>query len=372
MYNPAQWLKYATRVFRALLLVMAFLLAGAGEEPMAHPEEIQLAAVQMQLDLDDYWTHGAFEASIRRQLDRVRETADPEVPVLVVFPEDVGLLLVVQGREKQLAGITSIEEAINRTVRSRLLPVAWTRLIRWKSWVPALLLDRNRVIAETYFTVFSEAARDYGMYIVAGSVVLPPYRISDGTVEWQRGPLEHSVYNTAYMFGPDGRVIGKQDKVELIDLEREAALDLTPGSISDLEVFDTPLGRIGIAICLDAFDDAVAGRLAELGTDILVQPSANPGPWNEWQQEDWLRSSHKRVVGDGLFTYAVNPMLTGPLWDIAFYGQSGIFAQSGAAAGAGYSLLGAEEGFLSVASSDTAEEILLETVRHPALPADGD
>src|SRR5690625_7374393 len=110
MYNPAQWLKYATRVFRALLLVMAFLLAGAGEEPMAHPEEIQLAAVQMQLDLDDYWTHGAFEASIRRQLDRVRETADPEVPVLVVFPEDVGLLLVVQGREKQLAGITSIEE----------------------------------------------------------------------------------------------------------------------------------------------------------------------------------------------------------------------------------------------------------------------
>lgn len=366
MYNPAQWQKRSVRLGAALFLVTAFLLAGAREEMLAHPENIQLAAVQMRLDLDDFWTPEAFEASIRRQFELVGEAADPDVPALVVFPEDVGLLLVLQGMEKQLAGITSIEEAINRAVRTKLLPVAWTRLIRWKSWVPALLLNRNRVIAETYFTVFSEAARDYGMYVVAGSVALPPYRISDGVVEWQRGPLEHNVYNTSYLFGPDGRVIGKQDKVELIELEREAALDLTAGSAANLQVFDTPLGRIGIAICLDAFDDAVVSRLVDQGADILVQPSANPGPWNEWQQEDWLRSSHKRVAADGFFTYAVNPMLTGPLWDIGFYGQSGIFGREAPASGHGYSLLGAERGFLSVAADDESEEILLETVPHPA------
>lgn len=354
----------ALQLLGALLLVSGFASARAEGAPSV----IQLAAVQLHVDLDDYWTHEAFELSIRRHMDRVQETADPDVPTLVVFPEDVGLLLVVQGLGKQLAGITSLEEAINRTVRAKLPGVTWTRLIRRKSWVPALLLNRQRVIAETYFTVFADAARDYGMYVVAGSVALPPYRIRDGVVDWRRGPLEHNVYNTAYLFGPDGLVLGKQDKVELIDLEREEGLDLSAGSVDSLTVVDTELGRIGIAICLDAFSDTVVNRLADLGAQILVQPSANPGPWNEWQQQDWLRSSRKRVAEDGLFAYAVNPMLTGPLWDLEFFGQSGIFSRAADGAELGYSLLEPAGGFLSVAADAEAPEILFSAVPHPAAP----
>ncbi|SRR5690606_40048143 len=353
--------------FTCLALLAGPAGASFAQSATAPAPQVQLVAVQMTLDLEDYWSREAFEAKIRERMDAVAAATDPTLPTLVVFPEDVGLMLVVQGMEERLEGIASIEEAIGTAVRTHMFPLLWTRLVRWQSWVPALFLNKNRLIAETYFGTFSAVARDYGVYLVAGSAVLPPYRIEDGVVRWDRGPTRHRVRNTAYLFGPDGAVIGKQDKVELIELEREAALNLTPGALADLQVFDTPLGRIGIAICLDAFDDAVVERLAAQGAQILVQPSANPGPWNAWQQQDWLRGSHARVALDGRFEYAVNPMLNGPLWDIGFFGQSGIFARDGAGGELGYLDLAPLPGFVRVAASDRSEEVLAAVVPHPDL-----
>ncbi len=348
-----------------VLALMVFGFGNAQQSAGVTQQQIQLVAVQMTLDLDDYWTKEAFEAKIRQQMDEVAASTDPSVPTLVVFPEDVGLLLVVQGMQDRLAGIDSIGTAIETAIKAHTMSLLWTRLIRWKSWVPALFLNKNKQIAEAYFETFSAAARDYGVYLVAGSAVLPPYRIENGVVQWQRGPQRHRVHNTSYLFGPDGLVIGKQDKVELIALETEEALNLSPGSLDDLRVFDTPLGRIGIAICLDAFMPEVVDRLAAQGAQILVQPSANPGPWNTWQQEDWLRSSHEKVAVDGRFAYAVNPMLTGPLWDIEFFGQSSIVQRGAADMGFGYLEMGPMAGFVGVADSDNREELLVVVVPHP-------
>lgn len=337
------------------------------------PALIQLVAVQMSFDLDDYWSRDAFAAKIRRLMQQVAREIQPELPTLVVFPEDVGLMLVVQGMRERLQGVETIEEAIQRAVRAHLIPLAITKWRRKLSWVPAFYLYRHRAIAETYFEVFSQVAKEYGVYLVAGSAVLPPYRVQDGIVLWRQGPVEHRVYNTAYLFGPDGKVVGKQDKVYLIELEQEAALDLTSGDLDALRVFDTPLGRIGIAICLDAFQDDVIERLVAQGADILVQPSANPGPWSLDQQIDWLRSSHQKTFVEKRFAYAVNPMMNGPLWDIAFYGQSSIVARSPASLDSGeeaarlsYMHLVPTGGFLRVASSDQSEEVLVARVPHPA------
>lgn len=353
-------------VLGCFAMVASLFIARSQQAPATvSAPNVQLVAVQMTLDLDDYWTREAFEAKIRQQMDAVAAATDPALPTLVVFPEDVGLLLVVQGMQDRLAGIDSIGTAIETVIKAHTVPLLWTRLIRWKPWVPALFLNKNKLIAEAYFETFSAAARDYGVYLVAGSAVLPPYRMDNGVVQWQRGPQRHRVHNTAYLFGPDGSVIGKQDKVELIALETEEALNLTPGSLNDLQVFDTPLGRIGIAICLDAFIPEAVDRLAAQGAQILVQPSANPGPWNTWQQEDWLRSSYEKVAVDGRFDYAINPMLTGPLWDIEFFGQSSIVARDAANAGLGYAQMGPMAGFVRVASTDDSEELLVAVVPHP-------
>lgn len=348
-----------------LALVTLFMTASAQILPADEPPQVQLVAVQMTLELDDFWSREAFEASVRQRMDDVAAATDPDLPTLVVFPEDVGLLLVLQGMESRLSGIDSIEEAISTAVQSHVVALSWTRLIRWKSWVPALFLNKNRLIADTYFGVFSDVAREYGVYVVGGSVVLPPYRIEAGVVQWERGPSSHEVFNTSYLFGPDGLVVGKQDKIDLIELELDGALNLNSGSIADLQVFDTPVGKIGLAICLDAFSEEITQALVDQGAQILVQPSANPAPWDTWQQDAWLRSSHEMVTANRRFSYAVNPMLNGPLWDIDFYGQSSIVALDAPDSGLGYSDLGPAPGFITVAETHDAEELLVAVVTHP-------
>lgn len=339
-----------------------------------HSDAIQLVAVQMSFNLDDFWSREAFEAKIRGLMEQVAGETEPGLPTLVVFPEDVGLMLIAQGMRDRLGEVESIAEAIERAVKAHLVPLALTKWRRKLSWVPALYLYKQRAIAETYFDVFSTMAREYGVYLVAGSAVLPPYRIEEGVVRWQEGPVEQRVYNTSYLFGPDGSVIGKQEKVHLIELEREAALDLASGALESLQVFDTPLGKVGIAICLDAFEEDVIDRLVAQGAQILVQPSANPGPWSVEQQIDWLRSSHQKSFVEGRFEYAVNPMMNGPLWEIAFFGQSSIVAKNPDAvdeayAGGqrGYVDLSPSPGFIRVATSDRSEEVLVAKVPHPAL-----
>ncbi|MDW8224260.1 MAG: carbon-nitrogen hydrolase family protein, partial [Gemmatales bacterium] len=85
---------------------------------------------------------------------------------------------------------------------------------------------------------FAEAAKRFGMYVVAGLVE------RDG----------HCVYNVAALYGPEGQLVGKYRKVCLPRSEVESGL--TPGN--DYPVFDTPLGRIGLMVCYDGFFPEVA------------------------------------------------------------------------------------------------------------------
>lgn len=344
--------------------------------PLAEATSIQLVAVQMRLDINDFWTRSGFEMKIRRLMEQVAAQTDRHLPALVVFPEDVGLLLVAQGMQRHLTGVRSIDTALKTAIKTYLLPLAVTRSLHRLAWVPALFFHRNQIIAETYFDVFAHLAREYQVYLVAGSVVLPPYSLTDGQVQWRAGPIEHRVYNTSYFFGPDGRVIGRQDKVFLIDLEKEGALHLNGGALESLRAFETPLGRVGIAICFDAFQNEVIDALSRQRAQILVQPSANVGRWNAEQQVDWLRSSYQRTFTEGRFEYAVNPMLNGPLWDIGFFGQSSIVAKepnglpAAGPRGVGYQDLEPAKGFIRVASSDRSEEILVAAVPHPHAQGD--
>lgn len=313
----------------------------------------------MRLDVSDFFTAEAFAAKIDRLMAQVHKRLDPTDHTLVAFPENVGLMLIAQGLQKDLVAVSTVQEAIGRVVRRLLVPTAWLRLRHRLSWVPAIFLYRHRTVASTYFRVFSRAARKYGVWIVAGSVPVPPYAMADGKVLWEAGWLAPRIHNSAFLFAPDGKVVGRQDKVHLIDLEQEEGLDLTPGSLDDIRSFPTPFGRIGIAICLDAFETDVIDALVHSGADILVQPSANPGPWTPEQQTDWLRSSYQQVYQERHFAYALNPMMHGTVWDIPFFGQSSIVAQDASEPRHGYAALGPMPGFCAVAASDCKEEILI-------------
>lgn len=112
--------------------------------------------------------------------------------------------------------------------------------------------------ADATGAVWSNLAAKHGVLILAPS---GPERRGDAYV------------NAARLIGPAGGV-GVQEKLILTPFEREWGM--SPGT--GQRVFDTPLGRIGIAICYDCEFPLLVRALTESGAEIILVPSCTENP----------------------------------------------------------------------------------------------
>lgn len=101
-----------------------------------------------------------------------------------------------------------------------------------------------------------EAAGETGIFVVGGLLE----REGD------------TLYNSAAIVGPD--FFGRYRKTHLWDGEK--LLYETGG---DLPVFETPLGRIGVLVCYDAWFPEAARTLALRGAELLCIPANAPDDW---------------------------------------------------------------------------------------------
>ena len=109
----------------------------------------------------------------------------------------------------------------------------------------------------------SEAARTCGKYLIAGSM---PECDSKGRV-----------YNTSYVFGPDGNQLAKHRKMHLFDIAvkggqyfRESET-LTAGD--QVTIFDTEFGRFGVMICYDIRFPELSRLMALQGAVMIFVPA---------------------------------------------------------------------------------------------------
>ncbi len=288
-----------------------------------------IACVQMKLRPEDYRTEQSFEARIMDIMGRIRDESGDE-QLLVVFPEHIGTFCLLCNASDRVWSKTSFAHASKALLMQNAVAVAHQMIVHRVSPVRALFLVRAKELERIYLTAFTNAARKYGAWIVAGSA----------TLRWGQ---TSRIFNTSPVITPTGLVQFRQHKVNLVDMESQQGLDLEPAPFNYVSAVQSPFGNLGVAVCLDAFHQEIRERLGDLGADILVQPSANNGPWNEWQQADWLRSSFQAVADQKKFKIAINPMLVGSLWDMEFEGQSSIIDQ---------------DGYVARAKTYTEEEIL--------------
>jgi predicted amidohydrolase len=81
---------------------------------------------------------------------------------------------------------------------------------------------------------------------------------------------EVRLYNTAYIISPSGEILGSYRKKNIWHPERP---HLTSSGEDPHEVFDTPVGKIGLLICWDlAFPEAFRELIAK-GAEIIVIPT---------------------------------------------------------------------------------------------------
>ncbi len=206
--------------------------------------------------------------------------------------EGVQLLVFPENNSFQLLGlipdIAAMAEKMNRDNSS----VKAVHLFRFAGQA------MNRMALQ----VFSFLAKAHGMYIMAGSF---PY------------PEAGVVMNRAFLYGPDGVQIGRQDKVHLMPIEHLWGLS----SGCSFHVFPTSLGRLAMPVCMDASYFETFRILDSQGAEIVMVPIANAEPYNFWPA---LRGLWARVQESTV--YGIKSALVGKLFGFTLTGKAGVFA----------------------------------------------
>lgn len=143
----------------------------------------------------------------------------------------------------------------------------------------------------------SKLAAELKIYLIAGSIPELDEKLG-----------EQKIYNTSYVYHPDGRQIAKHRKVHLFDIDiqngqqfRESDT-LSPGD--QMTVFDTDFGRMGLCICFDLRFEELARCMCLQGANCIFVPAAfnmTTGPAH------WELLFRQRAIDNQCFLIGVSP-----------------------------------------------------------------
>lgn len=143
-----------------------------------------------------------------------------------------------------------------------------------------------------------DEAKALGIWLLIGSLAL------------KTGDADGRFANRSFLVSPEGAISARYDKIHMFDVDvskaethRESAA-FRPGGRA--VVTDTPLGRIGQAICYDVRFPELFHRLATAGAEIITVPAAFTPVTGAAHWEVLLRA---RAIETGCFILA--PAQTG-------------------------------------------------------------
>ena len=139
------------------------------------------------------------------------------------------------------------------------------------------LLDKLAVeIPNDHTERLTEKARQHGIYVQSGSML-------EVDARWPG-----HVFNTSCLIGPEG-ILYKYRKVNTwIPYEVHTSPHDLDGYDEPLfPVADTPIGRLGCAICYDWLFPEALRQLAANGAEVLIRVSAYMDPWGSTEPMNW-------------------------------------------------------------------------------------
>ena len=323
------------------------------------PAPVRVFAVGSHHGLGYLDSHASFTGEMQRLMGLVAPDLARDRANLVVFGEDIGLPAAFLGARAADAREEATAEAayLKVAIAYEKSVVHYTQVYPQISFNRAISLALTDTMARAFFGTFPALAREHGVWLSACTLLADTMESTDPADIAAFGdpeladqssvylPVDEQVYNVCYLWDDAGEVVGASRKVNLVALEGPSLLDLSPELLGNVEAFDTPFGRVAIAISLDAFVPGYVEHLNDLGAQIVLQNDANPGAWAVdqpkgghdgpmdgslvWQPEEW-EDSTLRMVRDPAYPaieFNVCPMIVGNLFDISFDGQSSITAR---------------------------------------------
>jgi len=273
--------------------------------------KLVVASAQQQMRLFDS------PDSYRKDLSRFLHMARAKGAELIVFPALAGVMaasykvegfrmsLLKQADERQ-RGKSSF---LTRT-RSALAGSTATLLgASFRRAFLQLLQADATGLATAYEKLFSNLAKVYEITVVAGSAYVPDVA----------GVIRHRTT----VFGPDGSVLGRHDKMAL---SREDEGLATAGDA--WHVVATPVGRLGILLGEEALYPEAGRVLAYQGADLLVTLAAagNDALAAYVRQGTIARAQENRCFAMTSFLVGKNHLTPDDGSVTTFVGKSGIYA----------------------------------------------
>ena len=143
------------------------------------------------------------------------------------------------------------------------------------------------------YRALSALARERGIWLVGGT--LPEL-------------AEDRVYNTCYVFAPDGQLAAKHRKMHLFDIDVAGGQrfmeseTLTAGN--SVTTFETPWGVVGVCVCFDFRFTELSELMVLAGAKLVVVPAAfnmTTGPAH------WELLFRQRAVDGQCYTVGTSP-----------------------------------------------------------------
>lgn len=142
----------------------------------------------------------------------------------------------------------------------------------------------------------AQKAREHGIYVQTGSLLEADPRWPD------------LVFNASCLIGPEG-ILYKYRKVNTwIPYEVQSSPHDLAGYDEPLfPVADTPIGRLGCAICYDWLFPEAMRQLAANGAEVLIRVSAYMDPWGATEPMDWWTLVNRcRALENTAYVVAAN------------------------------------------------------------------
>lgn len=317
--------------------------------PVSHVDGPALVAIQPWLDQRHYQTPQTLGQHLEGYMQVARDGGAMGAGSIVVFPEHIGTWLVAVK-----APVMAFRARKTDTAMAWLIvrhPLRFARAYfesdEQDRAAAAIFRMQAPAMARDYTRVFGRLAQKFEVTIVAGSIVLPNPQVTNGTLRPGRGPL----YNVGAVFHPDGQIDVKLVR-KVHPIPSEAGF-VAAAPASEVPVFDTISGRLGVLICADSWHpdvyEAMRGKgVQTMAVPAFLQPSKVwESPWHGYttgwpddadkadalritERQAWMRYALGGRLSSAGAVRGATAFLRGNLWDLGSDGANILVTADGA------------------------------------------
>ncbi len=302
-----------------------------------------IVAMQPYMLAYDYQSGKHFYEKLKLYFDAAKQVGNFGKRTVVLLPEYLGTWLVVSDEKASVAEASTITGAMAMMVLSNPIKFSSTFFTHQNEGdrvAATIFRMKAQAMADAYASTFKALAKEFGVTINAGSIVLPAPNVKANAITTD---FSQPLYNSTFIFYPDGTIDEKVVK-KSYPITSELPF-VTPYPMAELPEFDLSIGKTVLLVCADSWYPESYERIRELEPEIVLVNSYCAGNntmralWRGYdggkapadvdttdisklkEGEAWKKYALPGRLKSTQTSYGVNVFLRGTLWDLGTDGQ---------------------------------------------------